>query len=130
MCLWDVETHDLVTKLQEHEGRVTGVKYSPDGEKIVTCGHDGIFRVYDANTKMILFEKKTPSEKLTSMIWDWCGKYLFLGTSQGNILIWDLVEVKLVCTTVAHEGKFKYLEDSLRNMTYCPSNNITFTCSE
>lgn len=59
---------------------------------------------------MILFEKKTPSEKLTSMIWDWCGKYLFLGTSQGNILIWDLVEVKLVCTTVAHEGKFKYLK--------------------
>ncbi|MFE3054586.1 TIR domain-containing protein [Nocardia sp. NPDC059239] len=49
--MWDVETHvPFGNAMQGHEGVVTGVAFSPNGDRIVSCGTDGTVRLWDGNT--------------------------------------------------------------------------------
>src|SRR4029077_21045023 len=47
VSIWDTESGELVHTLRAHAQQVTGVAYSPDGERLVTSSRDGTVRVWD-----------------------------------------------------------------------------------
>lgn len=102
--LWDVETKVLLKQILGHTGGVEGLCFSPDGKKLVSCGNDCTFQVLDLVTGMALYNKTLPSP-LISLCWDGC--ILFLGSNNGCLYVWDLIEVKLLHQINAHKGPIK-----------------------
>ncbi|KAL0274091.1 UNVERIFIED_CONTAM: hypothetical protein PYX00_006608 [Menopon gallinae] len=114
LAVWDVISNACLLKEISHTGSVNGVSFSPDNSKLVSCGSDGYFKVFDLLTGMEVYSKSLESE-LTCLIWD--GFSLILGSSSGKLFFWDLMEVKLikeektkgrVVTSIAasHDGTF------------------------
>lgn len=53
---------------------------------------------------MALYNKMLPSP-LLSLYWD--GFILLLGSEDGNLYVWDLIEVKLLMQVEAHKGAIR-----------------------
>src|SRR5262249_20714594 len=48
--VWDLKAGKMAHELAGHEGDVTGVAISPDGQLAVSCGHDGAVIVWNLKT--------------------------------------------------------------------------------
>ena len=46
--LWDAEQHRELVRLSGHRGAVRSLAFSPEGERLASCGYDGWVRVWDA----------------------------------------------------------------------------------
>ncbi|EEB19713.1 protein FAN, putative [Pediculus humanus corporis] len=110
----DVTNKNKVFKRTAHNGPVHGISFSPENGKLVSCGWDGCFKVYDLLTGMEVYSKSLKAQ-LTCLAWN--GLSLLLGSNSGIVFLWDLVEVKLIkeieckgnnihCITVSQNGKF------------------------
>jgi WD40 repeat protein len=44
---WDVETGRMLQRFTGHTGAVEDVRFSPDGARVVSCGKDGMARLWD-----------------------------------------------------------------------------------
>ena len=48
--LWQAETGQCLKILQEHQGKVYTVAFSPDGTLLASGGDDRVVRIWEANT--------------------------------------------------------------------------------
>lgn len=103
MYIWDVAGATLYKKFPLHGSGVRAVSFSPDGQKLVSCGSDKVFQVIDINTGMALYNKIL-SSVLNCL--KWRESLLLLGSEDGTLYVWDIMEVKLLYHTQAHSGKF------------------------
>ncbi|XP_063224918.1 protein FAN-like isoform X2 [Bacillus rossius redtenbacheri] len=101
MFVWSLETNTLLQQLAGHSGSVHGVDFSPNSNKLVSCGADSNFRVLDLTTGMLVY-KKTLDEELRCLCWD--GFTLLLGGSSGSLYVWDLLLVEMKKQIQAHKG--------------------------
>ena len=58
--LWDTRTGHEVLMLRGHTGGVTGVVFSPDGQRLYTSSWDGTVRIWDATP--LLSEYSQPDQ--------------------------------------------------------------------
>jgi len=70
-----------------HEGRVTAVRFSPDGQRIVTAGSDNRARLWDAGSGARLADLAHQGEVLC-VAWSSSGNLLATGAADGAAL-WD-----------------------------------------
>lgn len=83
------------------------IDYSPDGTKLAIGGTDRKFQIIDTTTGLAVF-CKTLNSGLTALKWS---KYLLVvGCENGNLLIWNIVEVKLLYEFEAHKGEYNWLK--------------------
>ncbi|XP_071448307.1 protein FAN-like [Hetaerina americana] len=102
LTLWCMQTLSLKHRLEGHSSSsVSAVRFSPDGLRLVSCGMDSYFRVFDLKTRMQVYSKAM-DEQLGCLAWD--SSYLLLGGRQGSLYVWDLVGVTLVQQIGAHRG--------------------------
>ncbi|CAL1294758.1 unnamed protein product [Larinioides sclopetarius] len=99
--IWDLNSYVLIGQHQFHMGVVYDVKFSPDSQKVVTCGGDRTLKIIDSQTATLLFSTET-KEDLRCLCWDGC--VAIVGTTSGNLLIWDLFKGELLQTLPAHSG--------------------------
>ena len=52
--VWDANTGQELFTLKGHEGYVMSASYSPDGQRIVTAGADGIVQIYTTDMDELL----------------------------------------------------------------------------
>ncbi|KAI9565432.1 hypothetical protein GHT06_009224 [Daphnia sinensis] len=105
--LWEVPTGLPLDALPGHADEVSAVKFSPDGSKLVTVGHDGLLQVFQVDIdppqivvkseEMVAQDKR---EDFRCLAWD--GLSILLGTARGEMLIFDLVSFKVVRRVQAH----------------------------
>ncbi|KAK5646659.1 hypothetical protein RI129_005123 [Pyrocoelia pectoralis] len=107
--IWTILTNSLYKKFVVHRGPVKSISFSPDGQKLVSCGTDKVFQVVDIDTGMPLYTK-TLSSVLVSLKWQ--NFMLLLGSADGIIYIWDIVEVKLLYQEKAHNGAINVVDIS------------------
>ncbi|KAF2878744.1 hypothetical protein ILUMI_27419 [Ignelater luminosus] len=105
--IWDVTSSSLHKKFNLHKGAIKAISFSPEGQKLVSCGSDKIFQVIDISTGMALCSK-TLSSVLLCLKWQ--EFLLLLGSEDGILYIWDIVEVKLLHQTKAHEGAIRIID--------------------
>ena len=62
VAVWDVVTWTKKYDLREHEGNVTDLDFSPDGELLVTSGEDGTARIWDTDSGRSIGVLPVPGE--------------------------------------------------------------------
>lgn len=89
--IWDVDTGSLIKEWEKVDfGCITGLDFSPDGKKIVSC-NDGVVKIWDTNGTL-----------LHKLIHDYCYSVAFSSDSQqivsggDGIKIWDAMTGDLI----------------------------------
>lgn len=62
VVIYDVATGRDIFKETAHSESVNGVSFSPDNSKLVCCGSDGYFKVFDLLTGMEVYSKNLEPE--------------------------------------------------------------------
>jgi hypothetical protein len=48
--IWDKESGKEISVLTGHSGAVSGLNFTPDGKKLISCSTEGVIKVWDLNT--------------------------------------------------------------------------------
>lgn len=99
--IWDIINNTLHKKFSLHSSSVKAISFSPEGQKLVSCGSDKVFQIIDISTGMALYNKTLQSVLLCVK---WQDFILLLGAEDGTLYVWDIVEVKLLYQLKAHKG--------------------------
>lgn len=98
--LWDVLTGMLIAKMDEHTGRVYGVKFDPKGRFIASCGADNQVILWDPTSSKIIAKLTGHSNAVTSLDITADGKILVSISADGVVKVWDLEAKKEVYSRV------------------------------
>ena len=72
-----------------HEGGVRVVAWSPNGERLLTCGDDGAVRVWDAATHERVHQLTDDASPALSVAWSLDGRRIASGDEDGGVRIWS-----------------------------------------
>jgi len=100
VVLWCLKTASVILELPSHTRQVNGVKFSPDAQRVLSCGSDFFMKVIDLRTGSILFSKDL-GEELNCLAFD--GRTVLVGGASGHINIWDIHQVKFCGRIAAHK---------------------------
>lgn len=101
ISFWNLQTFTLIGQFSMHIGIIYAVSFSPDGEKVASCGKDQTLNVMDVKTGTQLLSKNA-GEELRCLCWD--GLIVLTGSESGKIMVWDLMTAKLVTAISGHSG--------------------------
>ncbi|AFZ22217.1 WD40 domain-containing protein [Allocoleopsis franciscana] len=76
-------------QFSRHQGEVTSVSFSPNGEYIATASYDGTARLWDLSGNQIA-ELKEHQGKVTSVSFSPNGEYIATASYDGTARLWDL----------------------------------------
>ena len=91
--------YKLVQKLTGHSAPINTLAYSFSGNMFASGSSDNTFRVYDSLYRLIPIAEDINNRHLTavhSLTFDRTGKYLFSGDKEGKLMLWDLINKKLI----------------------------------
>ena len=91
VCLWDIDTEQLLYTLIGHTDHVTSVAFSPDGQALASASWDGTIRLWNPNTGA---HKRTLSDHsggvgVASVAFSSDGTMLASGGSDRTVRLWN-----------------------------------------
>lgn len=103
VMLYDSRVGKEVQSFATHGDSVAAVGLLRDGQRLVSCSHDGSFRVVDMRGGMTVFERDTGDGQLRSVV---CGQdALIIGSSEGDIAAYSLSTGDLVHRVKGAHGR-------------------------
>lgn len=108
--IWNTSSNTVQKKFSPHKGSIKSISYSPDGQKLSTCGLDSMIQITDVNTGMSLYSKMMPSPLLCLK---WEDYLLFAGSECGILYVWNIIEVRLILEKQINEGNIYILHFKL-----------------
>jgi WD40 repeat protein len=88
--IWDgATTGRRLVSFGGHEDWTNSVGWSPDGGRVVSAGHDGTARVWDAATGEELVVLVGHSGAVYDADWSPDGKHIATGDDAGEVKVWD-----------------------------------------
>ncbi|KAK3746418.1 hypothetical protein QZH41_012767, partial [Actinostola sp. cb2023] len=109
VLLWNIDQQMILSQHPIHKGNVHSVLFSPDGQRILSCGADHFMRVIDVHTGTEVFSRDTGQE-IRCAVWD--GQMVLAGCESGDLQIWDLFHVQQVSRISAHKGPIRCIDVS------------------
>ncbi|GEM_PF-7094589 len=85
--LIDVETGELLSEIQAHEGEIEEAIFSPDGNTFLTAGSDGFAHLWSVDTMTIL-KTFVSSDGVNSATFSPNGKLIAIAGEDGTVSIW------------------------------------------
>jgi WD40 repeat protein/transcriptional regulator with XRE-family HTH domain len=102
--VWDLSSGSEVTTFSGHpNGLLFGVAFSPDGQRVYSGG-EYYGRVWDATTGQELQTFYAQGREVYGLALSPSGKYLALGLQDGDVLVWETGEGRLVKQFSGHAG--------------------------
>ncbi len=98
---WLTHTRNHFT-YRGHFGRVNGVAWSPNGQRLASVGSDKTLQVWDAATGKKFFVHRNPTATITCVVWSYDGRFLATGANDKLVHIWDSVTRNTVTTYGGH----------------------------
>jgi WD40 repeat protein len=96
-AIWDAASGDQLLRLEGHEDWVNKVRFSPDGDRLVTGSDDGSFRLWDASTgeQLLVLEDHDG--------FDWGAAFspdgrLLATAGDGRVKLWDAITGRQIRT--------------------------------
>ncbi len=93
--LWDTSNGNCVSVLPAHADPVTAIYFSDDGTVLLSTSHDGIWRAWDVHTGCCL-KSVDLHVALSSVLYTPKSQVICTLTSNGELLLWDLVVEKCI----------------------------------
>ena len=91
--------------LNEHNGQIFSVAWSPDSRRIASASGDRRVLVGDAQTKKILFSMGENSTSIkNAVIWSPKGEHIAIGGNDKTVQIWNVNNRKLTFVYSGHTG--------------------------
>ncbi|PFX23712.1 protein FAN-like isoform X2 [Stylophora pistillata] len=109
VMLWNIDQQAAISHHPIHKETVHSVLFSPDGQRILSCGADHFMRVVDVHTGTEVYSKDV-GEEIRCAVWD--GQMVLAGGESGYLQIWDLINVQEVSRITAHEGAIRCIDVS------------------
>ncbi|XP_067052011.1 protein FAN-like isoform X3 [Acropora muricata] len=114
VMLWNIDQQAVISHHPIHKETVHAVLFSPDGQRILSCGADHFMKVLDVHTGTEVYSKDV-GEEIRCVVWD--GQLVLAGGESGYLQIWDLINVQEVCRIAAHEGSIRCIDVSTDGCT-------------
>lgn len=104
--LWDTNSGFCYVTFTEHAAPVTGVKFTANGQAVVSCSLDGTVRAFDLNRYKNFRVMTTPEPvQFISLALDLSGQIVCAGTLDPfNIYVWSLQTGRLTDVLSGHTG--------------------------
>jgi WD40 repeat protein/tRNA A-37 threonylcarbamoyl transferase component Bud32 len=87
-----------------HSGRVNGLIWSPNGQRIASVSNDKSLQVWDSSTGKQFIIHRNTSAGLNAVTWSPDGRYLAAGGNDKMVQVWDAVTRNNVFTYRGHRG--------------------------
>ena len=89
--IWNIITGERLVGPLKHDSLITGIKFSPNGERIATAVSDHYIRVFDSRNgdQLITIKTDIPS-KLTPLAWSNNGRQFFTASRDHKIKSFDV----------------------------------------
>lgn len=89
--------------VEDHQGEVYCVAFSPDGSKLATAGEDKLCIIYDVMNFKILHRLLKHNAPITHIAWSPDSKKIVTAAAEAHAHVWDAIAGKLVMT-IEHEA--------------------------
>ena len=124
--LWD-RTGKLVAQLRGATGKddrfnyQRGCSFSPDGTRVVVGDHDGVVRVWDTQTHLLLGTSKEHKDQINSVVFTADGKRFVTASDDRSAIEWDVATMRAIAR-VQHD-------DAVISAVFSPDGNMIATAS-
>lgn len=125
LVLWFPDT-DRRISLRDGNSRIFAAAFSPDGKFLVTGSGDGLVRVWDANTGILLPPRLNAKEQVNYLEFSPDGSQFVATTNQNRAVVWRLDGFELVASLRSPDARFQAVQfnfDGTRLLSYDASHN-------
>jgi len=121
--IWDLNRRQQIHVLQGHEGWLTCVTFSHDGQRVASGSEDKTVKVWDLATSTMLFSLDGHGDVVSSVAFSPDGAYLVSASGDGTVKVWDSSSGEEVATLSGHSG-------GVACVAYDPKGNLIVTAGE
>jgi WD40 repeat protein len=94
--------------LDGHRDEITGLSFSPDGNRLVTASLDSTARIWDVKTTTVLATLEDHDAAINFAAFDMAGKRVVTASDDGTAKLWDADAGMLLATLDGHERPVLY----------------------
>ncbi|CAH1778819.1 unnamed protein product, partial [Owenia fusiformis] len=130
--IWDILACLPLQQIPAHTEEVHQVQFNQDNQQIISTSVDTYIKIIDINSGTEIFAKSFQDE-IRCLCWD--GNTLVGGSNAGDIIIWDILQNKLITQINAHKTTVTCLhlegqnsEDDLDSNRKLETNSDSETC--
>lgn len=109
--VWDVATGKMKFRLGGHTDYIAGVRFSPDGNAIVTCSGDNTARLWTADGQLVK-ELRGHTRPLAMALFSPDGKFVVTASADNTVRVWDSLDGKLITEFRGHSQAVNDVEFS------------------
>jgi WD40 repeat protein/tRNA A-37 threonylcarbamoyl transferase component Bud32 len=102
LLIWDAGNGELVRTIRGHEGPLTAVAYSPDGETLATSSWDRTVKLWDPETGVRRSTLAGHCDWVSHLAFDSSGLRLATAGADGAVQLWDVATGRSLLTFRGH----------------------------
>lgn len=123
--IWSITTGQRLVGPLQHDGIVTGIRFSPNGEHVATTRSGGSICVFDSHTgdELVVIKTATPTSfPFTPLVWSNDGQKIFAVSSDNKIK-------SFVVSTGSQLTESSILGDNVESVALAPNGKFIATCA-
>ncbi|MBD2449706.1 TIR domain-containing protein [Nostoc sp. FACHB-152] len=94
----------LTYELHEHNGLISRVEWSPNGEMLASASFDSTVKIWDFKTGKCIYTLKGHSGRVWAIVWSPDSKYIASGSADNTVRVWKVETEELIETFPMHTG--------------------------